>query len=79
MLASIKISARGLLTLVATAAASTVVAQAVVPPGPNRLVFPRAWDKGVMRATVDRYDVEQYRGSGLHPGLEGVIEVVAES
>ena len=30
-------------------------------PGPNRVAYPEAWDKGVMYATVDRYDIKQYR------------------
>ena len=71
MLASIKISARGLLPLVETAATSTVGAQAVVPPGPIRLVFPDARDKDVMHVTIDRYDVKQYREFWAAPGLEG--------
>jgi plastocyanin len=34
---------------------------ATVPGGPNKLVFPAGWDKGVMYATVDRPDTKQYR------------------
>ena len=41
--------------------AAVAVAQALVPPGPNKLKFPQNWDKGVMYATVDRYDTKQYR------------------
>jgi len=37
---TIKIGSRGLLALAATTAAATVVAQAVVPSGPNKLVLP---------------------------------------
>jgi len=58
---TIKIGSRGLLALAATTAAATVVAQAVVPSGPNKLVFPEGWNQGVMYATVDRYDTKQYR------------------
>ena len=52
--------------LCATAAAAAGVAgvclaQALVAPGPNKLKFPQNWDKGVMYATVDRYDTKQYR------------------
>jgi plastocyanin len=42
-------------------AAVAVAQQALVPPGPNKLQFPQNWDKGVMYATVDRYDTKQYR------------------
>lgn len=56
---------QNLLALAAVAAASCVaavaIAQAVVPSGPNKLAFPEGWDKGVMYATVDRYDTKQYR------------------
>jgi plastocyanin len=41
--------------------AALAVAQAVVPSGPNKLAYPEGWDKGVMYATVDRYDTKQYR------------------
>lgn len=43
------------------AAVAVAVAQALVPPGPNKLAYPEGWDKGVMYATVDRYDTKQYR------------------
>ena len=56
-----KTGSRGALALAAVAAAATVVAQALVPPGPNKLVFPEGWEKTVMYATVDRYDTKQYR------------------
>ena len=49
------------LTGVGALAAFGVVGQALVPPGPNKLLFPENWDKGVMYATVDRYDTKQYR------------------
>ena len=40
----------------------TVVAQtALVPPGPNKLKFPDGWEGSVMYATVDRYDIKQFR------------------
>ncbi len=45
----------------AAGAAVVAVAQAVVPSGPNALAFPEGYDKGVMYATVDRYDTKQYR------------------
>ncbi len=46
----------------ATALATfAVISQTLVPPGPNKLVFPENWDKGVMYATVDRPDTKQYR------------------
>jgi len=41
--------------------AALAIAQATVPPGPNKLAFPEGWDKGEMYATVDRYDTKQYR------------------
>jgi plastocyanin len=41
--------------------AALAVAQAVVSGGPNKLAYPEGWDKGVMYATVDRYDTKQYR------------------
>ena len=52
-------------------------------PGPNKIAFPDAWDKGVLYGTVDRYDVKQYREPpgtydyicGLHPNMKGKIEV----
>jgi plastocyanin len=60
------LSAPRALAFVAAAAgacggAALAVAQAVVPSGPNKLAFPEGWDKGVMYATVDRYDTKQYR------------------
>jgi plastocyanin len=51
----------GLLALAAAGLATLAVGQATVPPGPNKLVFPEGWDKGVMYATVDRPDTKQYR------------------
>ncbi len=33
----------------------------LVPAGPNKLAFPKDWEKGVMYATVDRPDNKQYR------------------
>jgi plastocyanin len=45
----------------ATGAAVVAVAQAVVPSGPNALAFPEGYDKGVMYATLDRWDNKQYR------------------
>jgi len=53
--------AAGLAALLAAGSAAVVVAQAVVPPGPNKLQFPQGWDQGVMYATVDRPDTKQYR------------------
>jgi plastocyanin len=47
--------------IAAAAAAFSVVGQTTVPSGPNRLVFPADWNKGVMYATVDRYDTKQFR------------------
>ncbi len=41
--------------------AAIAMAQALVPPGPNKLKFPQNWDKGAMYATVDRPDTKQYR------------------
>jgi len=41
--------------------AALAIAQATVPSGPNKLAYPEGWDKGVMYATVDRYDTKQYR------------------
>jgi len=41
--------------------AALAVAQALVPSGPNKLAYPEGWDKGVMYATVDRYDTRQFR------------------
>jgi hypothetical protein len=40
------------------AAALPAAAQA---PGPNKIAFPDAWDKGVMYGVVDRHDIKQYR------------------
>ncbi|MES2958768.1 MAG: cytochrome P460 family protein [Pseudomonadota bacterium] len=37
------------------------VAQALVAPGPNKIVFPADWAKSTMYATVDRPDTKQYR------------------
>ena len=36
------------------------VAQALVAPGPNKVVFPADWAKGTLYATVDRPDSKQY-------------------
>jgi plastocyanin len=47
--------------VLAAGGATWAVAQALVPPGPNKLKFPESWDKGVMYATVDRPDTKQYR------------------
>lgn len=41
--------------------AALAYAQAQVAAGPNKLAYPEGWDKGVMYATVDRYDTKQYR------------------
>jgi plastocyanin len=41
--------------------AALAFAQAQVAGGPNKLAYPEGWDKGVMYATVDRYDTKQYR------------------
>ncbi len=38
-----------------------VAQQALVPSGPNKLLFPEGYDKGVLYATVDRHDTKQYR------------------
>jgi plastocyanin len=35
--------------------------QALVAPGPNKVVFPHDWAQGTMYATVDRPDTKQYR------------------
>ncbi|MGL6112517.1 MAG: cytochrome P460 family protein [Rubrivivax sp.] len=45
----------------ASSLAALAIGQALVPSGPNKLAFPEGWDKGVMYATVDRYDTKQYR------------------
>lgn len=45
----------------AAGVAALAIAQATVPSGPNKLAYPEGWDKGVMYATVDRYDTKQYR------------------
>ena len=48
--------------VVVSGIAAVAVAQTVlVPPGPNKLAFPADWSKGVLYATVDRYDTKQYR------------------
>lgn len=47
--------------VVLSGAAALAVAQALVPPGPNKLKFPADWNRGVMYATVDRPDTKQYR------------------
>lgn len=41
--------------------AMAVAQQALVPPGPNKLAFPAGYDKGVLYATLDRWDNKQYR------------------
>lgn len=41
--------------------AVAVAQQALVPPGPNKLAFPAGYDKGVLYATLDRWDNKQYR------------------
>ena len=45
----------------ALAGGVAAVAQALVAPGPNKVVFPADWAKGTMYATVDRPDTKQYR------------------
>lgn len=59
------VSSRTLCTVAGAALAAGVaamaIAQATVPSGPNKLAYPEGWDKGVMYATVDRYDTKQYR------------------
>lgn len=49
------------LTLAAAAVAMVAGAATTVPSGPNKVAFPADWNKGVMYATVDRYDTKQYR------------------
>ena len=70
LLASIKISARGLLAPVAKSVASTVWHKPLCRPAPTDWSSPEARDKGVMHATIDRYDVKQYRKFWAAPGLE---------
>jgi len=45
----------------AAAAAALVMAATTVPSGPNKVMFPAEYDRGVLYATVDRHDVKQYR------------------
>lgn len=52
---------RALLAAVAAVATAGVIAQALVPSGPNRLAYPQDWAKGELYATVDRYDTKQFR------------------
>lgn len=47
--------------LAALGIAMAAGAATTVPSGPNQVKFPDGWDKGVMYATVDRYDTKQYR------------------
>lgn len=41
--------------------AVAVAQQVLVTPGPNKLAFPAGYDKGVLYATLDRWDNKQYR------------------
>jgi plastocyanin len=43
---------------VATCLAIPAFAQS---PGPGKIAFPEAWNKGVMYSTVDRHDIKQHR------------------
>jgi plastocyanin len=45
----------------ALAAGVAAVAQALVAPGPNKVVLPADWAKGTLYATVDRPDNKQHR------------------
>jgi plastocyanin len=45
----------------AALAAAVAIAATTVPSGPNKIMFPAGYDTGVLYATVDRYDVKQYR------------------
>ena len=47
--------------IAAAGLAGYAIAQAVVPPGPNKVQFPTGWDKGVLYGNIDRADVKQYR------------------
>ncbi len=56
------VHAGAIAAVLATAALThSVVGQAVVPGGPNKLAYPEGWDKQVMYATVDRHDTKQFR------------------
>lgn len=48
-------------TLLAVGVAVAAAAATTVPSGPNNVKFPENWSKGVLYATVDRYDNKQYR------------------
>jgi plastocyanin len=48
--------------------------QALVPPGPNKVVFPENWSKGVMYATVDRPDTKQYREFYTTPDVLAAVK-----
>jgi plastocyanin len=64
--AATALSASAALGAVCLAFAQTAPAPAAPPaplvaPGPNKVMFPEAWSKGTMYATVDRPDTKQYR------------------
>jgi plastocyanin len=48
--------------------------QALVPPGPSKVVFPENWSKGVMYATVDRPDTKQYREFYTTPDVLAAVK-----
>jgi plastocyanin len=59
--------------LAALGAAWTAVGQAMVQPGPNKVVFPHDWAKGTMYATVDRPDTKQYREFYASPDVLAAV------
>jgi plastocyanin len=60
-MARIRVLRAAALAVGAAALGVAVGQQALVAPGPNKVVFPQDWAKGVMYATVDRPDTKQYR------------------
>ncbi len=52
---------RWIVLAAAGSVAAGALAQALVPSGANKVVFPGNWSQGVMYGTVDRPDSKQYR------------------
>lgn len=61
------------ITLAISVACLAICAPAVVIAGPEKINFPAGYQKGVMYATIDRYDIKQYRE--LYTSAEAVKAV----
>lgn len=60
--------------LAALAAATLGVVSLSAGAGPDKIVFPADWDKGVLYGTVDRHDIKQYRELWSTPAAVAAVK-----